>query len=145
MKRALFCLIGPLLAAALGVAGAQSLRDPTQPPLDAGVSSAPSAPSAARSLSFDSNATTVIVRNGHRYLAVGTRLYATGEKLGQARIERITETELWLREGGVLRKLPFFDGIERHAVSVPAANARKSRTQPRTPSPGVAPALDVRP
>ncbi|MBU4112899.1 MAG: hypothetical protein KKD09_06415, partial [Gammaproteobacteria bacterium] len=90
MKRALFCLIGPLLAAALGVAGAQSLRDPTQPPLDAGVSSAPSAPSAARSLSFDSNATTVIVRNGHRYLAVGTRLYATGEKLGQARIERIT-------------------------------------------------------
>lgn len=144
MKRALPCLIGLLLGAALGVAGAQTPRDPTLPPLDAGVAVTPNA---ARSLSFDSSATTVIVRNGRRYLAVGTRLYAPGEKLGQARIERITETELWLREGGVLRKLPFFDGIERHAVSAPTANARKSRVpaRTRTPLPGVAPAFDVRP
>ncbi len=144
MKRLQQWWIGLLLAAALGVAGAQSLRDPTLPPFDAGVASAPSA---ARSLSFDSNATTVIVRNGRKYLAVGTRLYAPGEKLGQARIERITETELWLREGGALRKLPFFDGIERHAASKPTANARKSRVPARTRTalPGVAPAFDVRP
>lgn len=142
MKHTLQWLIGLLLGAALGVAGAQSLRDPTLPPLDAGVAGAPNA---ARSVSFDSSATTVIVRNGRSYLAVGTRLYATGEKLGPARIERITETELWLREGGVLRKLPFFDGIERHGASAPAANARKSHVPARTPSPGVAPAAEVRP
>ena len=142
MRRLLQWWSGLLLAAALGVAGAQSLRDPTLPPFDAGVASAPSA---TRSPSFDSNATTVIVRNGHRYLAVGTRLYAPGEKLGQARIERITETELWLREGRVLRKLPFFEGIERHAASKPAANTRKSSVRTRTPLPSVAPAFDVRP
>ena len=142
MKGALPCWIALLLGAVLGAAGAQNLRDPTLPPLDAGVAVTPNA---ARSLSFDSSSTTVIVRNGRRYLAVGTRLYAPGEKLGQARIERITETELWLREGGVLRKLPFFDGIERHAASKPTANPLKSRIQPRTPLPGVAPAFDVRP
>lgn len=142
MKQLLQWLMGLLMGLLLGVAGAQSLRDPTLPPLDAGVAVTPNA---ARSLSFDSSATTVIVRNGRRYLAVGTRLYAPGEKLGQARIERITETELWLREGGVLRRLPFFDGIERHAVSAPTANAHKSRLQPRTPFPGVAPAAEVRP
>lgn len=140
MKRVLPCLIGLLLATTLGLADAQTLRDPTLPPFDAGVAAAPNA---ARSVSFDSSATTVIVRNGRRYLAMGTRLYATGEKLGAARIERITETELWLREGGALRKLPFFEGIERHAVSKPAANARKSRV--RTHTQHLAPLLPLKP
>lgn len=142
MKRALACWIGLLLALAGGVTSAQSQRDPTLPPLDAGVAVTPNA---ARSLSFDSNATTVIVRRGRRYLAVGTRLYASGEKLGAARIERITETELWLREGGVLRKLPFFEGIERHAASKPVVSARQSRVRSRPPAAGVAPAFEARP
>ena len=140
MKRALPCWIALLLGTVLGAAGAQSLRDPTLPPLDAGVAVRPSA---TRSVSFDSNATTVIVRNGRRYLAVGTRLYATGEKLGSARIERITETELWLREGGVLRKLPFFEGIERHAVSKSAAPTSKPRVRARTHH--LAPLLPLKP
>ena len=120
MKRSLRWLTGLLLGLLLGVASAQSLRDPTLPPADAGV---PGAPAAASAPSLATSATTVIVRNGHSYLAVGTRLYAQGAKLGQARIERITETELWLREGGVLRKVPLFDGIERRAVAAPAVRA----------------------
>lgn len=120
MKRSLRWLTGLLLGVALGVVSAQSLRDPTLPPADAG---APGAPAAAATPSLASSATTVIVRNGRAYLAVGTRLYAQGAKLGQARIERITETELWLREGGVLRKVPLFDGIARRAVASPAVSA----------------------
>ncbi len=65
----------------------------------------------------------VIVRNGRPYLVVGTRLYAAGEKLGQARIERITETEIWMREGGVRRKVPLFVGIQRRAASSPPKNS----------------------
>lgn len=117
MKRSLRWLTGLLLGVALGVVSAQSLRDPTLPPVDAGVAGASAA---AGSRSLATSATTVIVRNGRAYLAVGTRLYAQGEKLGLARIERITETELWLREGGVLRKVPLFDGIARRAVAAPA-------------------------
>ncbi|ABD71042.1 hypothetical protein Rfer_3333 [Rhodoferax ferrireducens T118] len=117
MTRSLHCLIGVLLGAAFVTAGAQSLRDPTLPPAEAGVAGAPAA---ASIFSFDSSATAVIVRNGRSYLAVGTRLYAPGEKLGQARIERISETEVWLRESGVLRKVPLFAGIERRAAAAPA-------------------------
>jgi len=120
MKRSLHWLMGVLLGVAFVTAGAQSLRDPTLPPVEAGVAGAPVA---ASSLSFDSSATAVIVRNGHSYLAVGTRLYALGEKLGQARIERISETEVWLREGGVLHKVPLFGGIERRAAAAPALSA----------------------
>jgi hypothetical protein len=120
MTRSLHCLMGVLLGAAFVTAGAQSLRDPTLPPAEAAVAGAPAG---ASTFGFDSSATAVIVRNGRSYLAVGTRLYAPGEKLGQARIERISETEVWLRESGVLRKVPLFAGIERRAAAAPALNA----------------------
>ena len=95
-----------------GQVDAQGLRDPTLPPAEAGL------PSAGKGLTAQPGAMTIIVRDGRPYLAVGTRLYAQGEKLGQARVERITETEVWLREGGVLRKVSQFQGIERHNAGV---------------------------
>jgi hypothetical protein len=58
----------------------------------------------------------VVVRDGVPYLVQGTRLYAKDETIGQARIVRITETEVWLREAGQLKKIPVFSGIERRAV-----------------------------
>lgn len=93
---------------------AQSLRDPTLPPAEAGLANNSLG---GASLGAKSGAMTVIVRNGHPYLVVGTRLYAQGQKLGQARIERISETEIWFREGGVLRKVSQFSGIQRRTVS----------------------------
>lgn len=93
-----------------GQVDAQGLRDPTLPPAEAGLAS-PS--SKGQPVSLIPGAMTIIARNGRLYLAVGTRLYAQGQKLGQAQIERITETEVWLREGGALRKVSQFTGIER--------------------------------
>ncbi len=100
-----------------GPVGAQSLRDPTLPPVEAGLAGVP----AAANSRFEPGSASVIVRDGRAYLVVGTRLYARGDKLGQARIERITETEVWLREAGELRKVPRFAGIERHALTPVAA------------------------
>ena len=85
---------------------AQSQRDPTLPPPSALDSSAGDKPAEAGPM-------TVIVRDGRPYLVVGTRLYAQGQKLGEARIERIGETEIWLREGKVLRKLARYTGVQR--------------------------------
>jgi hypothetical protein len=116
---ALSCLIGASLIFSSGQVGAQSLRDPTKPPAEAGL--AGTAPS-GRSSSIEPGAMTIIVRAGRPYLAVGTRLYAQGQKLGQARIERISETEVWLREGGVLRKVSQFSGIQRRTVTPIAAS-----------------------
>lgn len=121
-------IIGISLFFSFGRADAQSLRDPTLPPAEAGLASP--APG-AQSLGIAPAAMTIIVRDGRPYLAVGTRLYAKGEKLGQARIERISETEVWLREGGVLRKVSQFPGIERRTVTAP-----KHRPDP-LPAPAV--------
>jgi hypothetical protein len=55
----------------------------------------------------------VIVRDGKSWLVVGTRLVAPGQKTGAWVLERITETEVWLRDGKQLRKLPRFAGIQR--------------------------------
>jgi hypothetical protein len=93
---------------------AQSLRDPTSPPREATLADVGSAET---SLGIENGAMTIIVRSGQPNLMIGTLLYAQGAKIGQVRIERITETEVWLREGGVLRKVTQFPGIHRRAVT----------------------------
>ncbi|WP_304859424.1 hypothetical protein [Rhodoferax sp.] len=123
--------VGLLLAVSLGTADAQSLRDPTVPPVEAGLGNA--GPD-AKPFSGEPGAMTVIVRNGRPHLVVGTRLYAEGQMLGRVRIERITETEVWLREGGVLRKVSQFSGIQRRTA------APSSKTSyPVAPRTGVQP------
>ncbi len=117
---ALAWLIAGALALAAGRAEAQGLRDPTLAPPEAGLAS----PSAAeKSALIEPGASAIIVREGRPYLVLGTRLYAPGQQLGQARIERISETEVWLREAGVLRKVPQFPGIERRALTPVTAPA----------------------
>lgn len=115
----LMALLGVVSA---GPSAAQSLRDPTLPPAAAGLGATPDgAPPGAAGHAGPAGlgALTVIVREGRPYLVVDTRLYAQGERWGQVRIERITETQVWLRESRTLHKLPRFAGIERRA-SAPA-------------------------
>ena len=101
-------LAGPLLA--------QALRDPTLPPpevmqpITQNGSAEPASP-------FADDGVAVIVRDGKSYLAHGTRLYAVGQKVGDFLVERITETEVWLRKDGDLRKLALFDSIERKSAT----------------------------
>ena len=99
------CAMAMLSGGALG----QIQRDPTLAPSvpvagGAGDQAAAPAPMA------------VIVRDGRPYVVAGTRLVAQGQMLGGARVERISETEIWLREGKALRKIPRFAGIQRKAL-----------------------------
>jgi hypothetical protein len=90
---------------------AQGLRDPTVAPAAAGIAESGTQ---SHGPELSSGSIAVIVRNGVHYLVLDTRLYARGQLIGPARIERITETEVWLRENGNVRKVPIFSGIERH-------------------------------
>lgn len=105
--RALGLCLLPVLAAP---SSAQALRDPTMPPLGGGGATAVAKPRAAR------NSWPVIVVNGQPRVAVGTRLYAEGQMVGAARVERITETEVWLREGRELRKVQIYPGVRRSSL-----------------------------
>jgi hypothetical protein len=61
----------------------------------------------------------VIVRDGKAGLVQGTRVVFPGQKWGNSTLERITETEVWLRDGKTLRKLARFGGIERKLTTTP--------------------------
>jgi hypothetical protein len=113
---------------------AQSLRDPTVPPAAA----TPSAPGdAARGLTVESGTVAILVRDGVPYLMVGTRLYAKGQSVGRARIEHISEAAVWLREDGMLRKIPVFGGIERRTsapkISINNSVGGAGKAVPKTP------------
>ena len=123
-------LLGLALFMSLPV-NAQDLRDPTMPPPESG---AGPAGTVASPLGVDGM--TVIVRNGKSYLVVGTRLYAPGQKVGQLRVERITETEVWLRDGKELRKVPRFSGIQRRVAAALPACARSGEPAAKNIKPG---------
>lgn len=91
--------------AAAGYPHAQETRDPTQPPRIG--------PAALPVGTTPSEGLTVMVRNGKPHLVVGTRWYAVGESVGHLRIDRITETEVWMYDGNALIKTPRFAGISR--------------------------------
>lgn len=113
------------LCAAHGSAEAQAQRDPTVPPAAAGLPV--DRPVAARGMDqLEKGGYSIIVRDGKPFLVVGTRLYARGEKLGAAVIERISETEVWLRDGRELRKVSQFAGIQRRGGSASATECAAS-------------------
>ena len=113
-----------LLAASLH---AQELRDPTVPPLQAS-----SASGGAAQSSLASEGTSVIVRDGKAGLVDGTRVVFPGQRWGRWTLERITETEVWLRDGQTQRKLQRFSGIQRTdtAVRLAACAARSAASAP---------------
>ena len=98
-----------------GQLGAQTMRDPTlPPPVQSGLPGSAKKGSAAV---FETGPLTIIVRDGRRYVVLGTRLYAQGQKFGEMRIERISETEVWFLENGVVRKLSRFPHVQRRTVA----------------------------
>jgi hypothetical protein len=103
---------------------AQGLRDPTIPPAAAGLGEGGNSVRGTTDGDIK-GPISVLVVDGRAHVVVGTRLYAQGQKLGAARIERITETEIWLREGRDLRKVSTFSGVQRRAVPPVAAEASK--------------------
>jgi hypothetical protein len=108
---------------------AQEARDPTLAPPEASAAPGePGKPAPAAGMA-------VVVQDGKPHLVVGTRLVAVGQKMGNARIERITETEVWLREGKQLRKLQRFSGIQRTVAQDPVpckapATTNRIRSKP---------------
>ena len=87
---------------------AQAARDPTVAPAETGAMTG-QLPKAVEGMS-------VLVRGDQSFLVVGTRLYAPGDTVGNLRVERITETEVWLHDGAALIKVPRFAGITRKSI-----------------------------
>lgn len=144
-RRSRWTVVGALacFSTMLPLAQAQAPRDPTLPPASA--VGTPSADASGRPAAPDTGPVAVIVRDGKAFLVVGTRLYAQGQMLGAVRVERITETEVWLRDGKTLHKKPIFSGIARSVAGVapnppecvvPAGKTPASRRPATSPAAG---------
>jgi len=135
MNRPLTSRLACLAAALVGLAvslpvAAQALRDPTRPPVAVQGGATSALPSTVAALS--SGQWAVVVRDGVAQLVYEARLYSAGQLLGTARIERVSETEVWLREAGALHKLRIFPGVDRQAVKSGSA----ASVPPRLPVSG---------
>lgn len=115
---------------AMLAASAQALdeaRDPLQPP-----PAARPAPLAADGSATPSTAPRhLMVVDGTRYVVDHGRRRKVGDMLGDARIERIDDGAVVVRQAGTLQRLPLYGGVVKRPVSEPpdkaAALARPAR------------------
>lgn len=120
---AVLVLYGAAVGAMAAAGAAPAERDPTLPP--------PGLQATARSADANGAAPMtevtprhMMVIDGQRFLIVGGRRLAVGDALGNARIERLDDSSVWLREGGALRQVSLFGGIVKRPVpAVVAASA----------------------
>ena len=88
-------------------------RDPTQPP--AGYGAAPVAAPHDPVEAFKPEH--LVMVDGQRYLLWQGRRYRVGDTLQGARIERIEEGEVWLRNDRGLRKLSLYPRIQKRPTT----------------------------
>jgi hypothetical protein len=108
-------------------------RDPTQPP------AALNAPMSVRQPLEELRFEHIVVVNGVRYLVWNSRRYAAGDVVAGARIERISESAIWLKPlnangNGTIRKLPLFPSIEKQPLPNSPSAASVTIAKPRTSS-----------
>ncbi|MEO6280838.1 hypothetical protein [Roseateles sp.] len=116
-----------LLAALSAVVQAQDAgRDPTALPITLrnaiaeAASASASAPASGAEPARD-GIRHVVFANGRGYVVQRGRRYAVGEQLDGARIERVTEQAVWLREAGQVRREPLYSGVEKRPPAAPAS------------------------
>lgn len=137
----------PMLTLAAGAAAAQALRDPMLPPAAVRAARAPVAAVAAEPASAPSVHQLLIVGD-QRWVVDQGRKRGVGDLLGTARIERIEDAAVVVRDGGTLRRLPLFGGVVKQAPALPApgaASAPPSTSTARTALAGTAGADRPRP
>ena len=108
MKNTLAAACAMALAVAVDAHAAR--RDPTQPPAGYGVQAQAAT---VRDPADGFRPTHLVVVDGKRYLVWRGRRYGVGETVEGAHIERLDESEVWLRSGERLRKMPLYPGIEK--------------------------------
>ena len=75
----------------------------------------------------------VVFVDGRGYVVQRGRRYGVGAQLDGARIERITEQAVWLREAGQVRREPLYGGVEKRPPASPpraASGAKHSKEKP---------------
>lgn len=92
---------------------AQVLNDPTRPPVSIGTAADPAADKPKAEPELQS----ILISPTRRVAVIDGQTVALGEKFGEARVVRITEGEVVLRNGQDLQVLKLFPKFEKHRKS----------------------------
>lgn len=103
------CLGCPALAHA-----AETLSDPTRPPASLGVVEQGGGATVAAGPVLQS----VLISPGRRVAVISGQNVKLGEKFGDARVVRITESEVVLKNGKDTQTLRLFPDVEKRRVSI---------------------------
>jgi MSHA biogenesis protein MshK len=117
---------GPIRAAALALAmasatagaQAQGLSDPTRPPGAAAMQGSQDELPAGRQLQ------SVLLSGGRRLAIIDGTMVALGGMLGEARVVKISETEVVLKRGEETETLKLFPSVDKQSVKRAPGRAR---------------------
>ena len=115
------------------------MRDPTLPPTALRLLPPPGATSAAGGRTAlvapppRPAPPTLLVIDGRRYVVDQGKRHGIGDTLGGARIERIDETAVWVRQGGSLRALPMYGSVVKRAPTAAGALDQRGSTAAQRP------------
>jgi hypothetical protein len=141
---------GAVAGEAMPDAATPALRDPTQPPLAARPAASSPMAGAVNANAAGPDAGTaprhVMVLQGRPYVIERGWRRGVGDKLGDARIERIEPTAIWLRDASGTHKVSLYPGVELRpalAASAPAVAhaAKKTQARERAPRPAASATL----
>lgn len=118
-KGTVLCSLAFAMAFVAGTAAAQIANDPTRPAVGADAA----ASAAASGVALQS----VVISRTLKAAIINGQMVKVGEKFGNARLVRVTESEAVLRDGSDVQVLKMYPGIEKKAVK-PAATGTVKRT-----------------
>jgi MSHA biogenesis protein MshK len=119
----------PWAALLLGLAPAaqaQALADPTRPPHVAPGKAGNGAGEAGAAFRLES----VLISPSRRLAVIDGRTVAVGGKVHDATVVEITETYALLRQGGEVKRLLLYPGIERRPTKTAEAAGKKREDRP---------------
>ena len=116
LNRALAACLVIVAGGAAHGAEPTAARDPTQPPTQFNAPAAVSAGASSAAPTLDLSPI-VIVSAGRYYLLDRGHRRSVGDLYGTARIARIDDNGVWLREGDSLQKIPLHGEVTRRAVA----------------------------
>lgn len=94
---------------AMASARAQALTDPTRPPQEVAPGDAPQEAGGTQLQS-------VLISPRRRLAIINGAVVSPGDTVGEAKVVKITETEVVLRKGGETEVLKLFPGVDKQAA-----------------------------
>jgi MSHA biogenesis protein MshK len=110
---------------ALVPAHAQTLSDPTRPPNTPAAGAEDAGPAGTQLQS-------VLISQGRRLAIINGSTVALGGTVGEAKVVKITETEVVLQKGNETEVLRLYPGIDKQPVKRGPSRAHKSSQQGRS-------------